>query len=1310
MASLLLPPLSMYYCYNPVDRAFCQALDVHLSPLKRKGWIETWDDQQIPAGQEWKREQEAHLSTAHLLVLLVSADFLASEAGTHLIEVALQRQQAGEAIVIPILVRSANWEETDLQILHLLPREQKAITTWPDQDAIWREVARDVQRVVETMRQWVFVVSSPEDQGFVQRLQQDMIPSGVLLWSLEEGQDEETRRNAMRAACAVLLVASPDASPSRLVKAQLTLATTYRRPILVVWARGEDWGMCNPGNWSVREVLDMREQCYEVARKALLMRLRQEVVTFPSLVGEPHAEPRNPYKGLHAFTRDDARDFFGREAFVEELASTIATMLTLEQKRNQHERLLAVIGPSGSGKSSLVMAGLLPHLQTGAILDSAEWNYLDPMYPGTHPLESLAVALAPQFPARSVRALHEDFASDSVRVLHLLACQLTRASEKKVVLVVDQFEELFTLTTSAEERQHFLDLLVTAATEPSGPLLILLMLRADFYDRSMQYPDVHRLIDAHYLSVFPMESEDLRRVIEQPAHLPGVQLTFEGDLVGDLLFEIRGQPGALPLLQFTLDQLFQHRDGHLLTLQAYQQIGRVKGALSQHAERTYQELPSPQHQTMARALFVRLIEPGMTEQDTTRRRAVLSEFDLVEATEKQQMQETLEAFIRARLLTTSQSHDRTTVEVSHEAVIREWKRLAEWLSEAREDIHFQQSLSEDVTEWNQRKQPRDRLYRGVQLKEARDWARRNKPSEQEAAFLRASTTRRIQSLVSLIIVVLFLLSSTGVAGWFFFTRPASPTLVTTLDDSANGGSLRYCINNAPSGSTITFANGLKGTIKLTGGDLTFQSGKQLTLVGPGAKQLTISGRALNAIIHVSQKATVNISDLSFKDSQTIGKSFLFNEGTLTLTNSIISDNQNSGGGNGLGGGISNTSTGTLTVTNSTLSNNTVSSIGDNGGGGIFNAGKLTVTNSTLSNNMVSSQNGSGGGGGIYNAGKLTVTNSTILNNVVSSTSNLGVGGGIANLGTLTVIDSTLSNNAAKSQNDDGEGGGIYNLTAGQVVVTNSILSNNVASSTSNPSFGGGIFNNGKLTVTNSTILNNVVSSTSNLGVGGGIHNQGTLTISNSTFSNNTASSQNSNGEGGGIHNQGTLTVSNSTLSNNTASSQNSNGQGGGIMNTGKLVVLSSTLYGNTALSTNGANFGGGIASTSAGNDVTLGTSIVAANKAQQGPDISGALVSGGYNLLTNATGVNRLSNTDKKVTLDDLQINPTLRNNGGPTKTLALLPGSVAIDTVPLEACHITVTDAVSGNPMTITTDQRGDPRPDGSEQMCDVGAYESSY
>src|SRR5260370_19163450 len=208
-------------------------------------------------------------------------------------------------------------------------------------------------------------------------------------------------------------------------------------------------------------------------------------------------------------------------------------------------------------------------------------------------------------------------------------------------------------------------------------------------------------------------------------------------------------------------------------------MGGIKGALSQHAEETYQALPSDAHRQAARDIFLRLIEPGTTEQDTTRRRAAHAEFEPADPMQAQQMRETLEAFIRARLLTTNQVAGETSVEVSNEALIREWIRLAEWLREARSDILFQRSLSEDVAEWEQRKRPRGRLYRGVQLKEAQAWARRNRPSEQEATFLQNSAVQRIVSRVSVIVAVLLLVSSLGIAGWYVFFQP-SPTLVTTL--------------------------------------------------------------------------------------------------------------------------------------------------------------------------------------------------------------------------------------------------------------------------------------------------------------------------------------------------------------------------------------------------------------------------------------------------------------------------------------------------------------------------------------------------
>ena len=285
-------------------------------------------------------------------------------------------------------------------------------------------------------------------------------------------------------------------------------------------------------------------------------------------------------------------------------------------------------------------------------------------------------------------------------------------------------------------------------------------------------------------------------VIEQPARLADVQLTFEGDLVGDLLFEMQGQAEALPLLEFTLDQLFGRRRDHQLTLEAYQEIGGVKGALVRQAESTYASLPSEEHRRLARTLFLRLIEPGATEQDTTRRRAARSELLLADPKETVLLEEVSEAFIRARLVTSTTVAGTAVLEVSHEALIREWPRLASWLHEAREDILLQQTISEDATSWQERGKSKDRLYRGPQLVEAQAWARRNSPSRNELAFLRASKRRRLQYGISVLTIVLVLLATAGLAGWFSLQLPPDSTRVTTLQDSGTG-SLRWAIANCP---------------------------------------------------------------------------------------------------------------------------------------------------------------------------------------------------------------------------------------------------------------------------------------------------------------------------------------------------------------------------------------------------------------------------------------------------------------------------------------------------------------------------------
>ncbi len=631
----------------------------------------------------------------------------------------------------------------------------------------------------------------------------------------------------------------------------------------------------------------------------------------------------------------------------------------------------------------------------------------------------------------------EDLSATSARGLYLLVEHIARPRSTRVVLFIDQFEELFTQVSNVAEQEQFVHLLTTAASESGGSLLIILTLRADFYDRPMQYPALQRLLQIHQVTVAAMESADLRKVIERPAALPDVQLRFEEDLAGDLLFELRGQVGALPLLEFTLDQLFQQRKGRQLTFQAYQEIGGVRGALTKHAETIYATLPSEEHRRLARALFVRLIDPGVTEQDTTRRRASLSEFSLAEATQTHLLQKVADRFIAARLLTTNETAGTTTIEVSHEALIREWPCLIGWLREAREDIRLQQSISEDAATCEQHNKPGDRLYRGSQLKEAQAWSRRNIPSRSEVAFLRASVASRVRFFVSVIVVVLIVVSSMGGASWLLThqaPKAPDPTRVSNLLDNDKPGSLRYAVNDAPSGSTITFDTGLHGTIALTSGDLNLA--KNLTIRGSGAGVLSISRGKSGYTVHVVKGTTAAVYGLTFKGSKKstafINTAFISNEGTLTLNNSTVSGNTVQGASC-----ISNNGS-TLTLNSSTVSGNNTAQYG----GGIYNnGGTLTLNNSTVSGNNTAQYDG----GGIYdNSGTLTLNNSTVSDNTAQG------GGGIFIRGSSFTGDtrvnltfSTIYSNTTHSNGDiaieDFDINGKVTKQISQVTIRNSIV-------------------------------------------------------------------------------------------------------------------------------------------------------------------------------------------------------------------------------------------------------------------------------
>jgi predicted outer membrane repeat protein len=346
-------------------------------------------------------------------------------------------------------------------------------------------------------------------------------------------------------------------------------------------------------------------------------------------------------------------------------------------------------------------------------------------------------------------------------------------------------------------------------------------------------------------------------------------------------------------------------------------------------------------------------------------------------------------------------------------------------TEAREDMRLQQAISQDAARWQQHGKPKDRLYRGSQLLEAQAWAMRNSPSSNEMAFLHASTAARMWHGISVLTLVLLLIAMAGLTIWLSLQLPPDPARVTTLQNDGPG-SLRWAIENAPAGSTITFDKSLKGTLLLSGDNLHIS--KPLHIRGPGAERLTISGGKKNFGIEVLLAGSTSIiSDLTFKAS------YIYNAGTLTLTNSIAAGDRAVNIQAYDGGAISND--GTLTLISSTVSGNIVS----HDGGGIYNDGTLKLVNSTVSGNTASHD-----GGGIYNDGTLTLVSSTVTSNTASHD-----GGGIYNEETLKLVSSTVSGNKATTL-----GGGIANMgRAAQTAITFCTISGNTASHD-----GGGIWN------------------------------------------------------------------------------------------------------------------------------------------------------------------------------------------------------------------------------------------------------------
>jgi WD40 repeat protein len=469
---------------------------------------------------------------------------------------------------------------------------------------------------------------------------------------------------------------------------------------------------------------------------------------------------REPYRGLQTFDEEHAEFFFGRDGDIQRL---------LEKLKSS--RFLAVVGPSGSGKSSLVRAGLIPALRRGALPRSEEW-VVCVLQPGSHPLTMLAAQLLRLYPQEAMQRTLADLDEDE-RTLQL-AVALALAGDrpaKRVLWVIDQAEEVFTLCRDERERSRFLDNLLYAASVPDGRGMVVFTLRADFYPRAAAYAELAQHLSAHQFLVSPLDEQGLRQAIEEPARLVGLEL--EPGLIEKILDDIAHEPGSLPLLEHALLELWKRRDGRRLTLAAYKESGGVPGGVAQWADAVFAEFDARQ-QEIARQVLLRLTQPGEGTEDT-RRRAARAEL-VTHAGEAEDAEEVVRTLIHERLLTASEEW----VDISHEALIRGWPRLQAWLDDDRADLLVRNRITESARDWERHGRDDGLLYRGVRIGEAVQWRRRNEAAlnDLEREFLDASAglrererragRRRIQLAIAGLITALVVVGS--VAGFALVER------------------------------------------------------------------------------------------------------------------------------------------------------------------------------------------------------------------------------------------------------------------------------------------------------------------------------------------------------------------------------------------------------------------------------------------------------------------------------------------------------------------------------------------------------------
>jgi len=424
----------------------------------------------------------------------------------------------------------------------------------------------------------------------------------------------------------------------------------------------------------------------------------------------------SPYKGLRHYDESDAAQFFGREVLVDRIVARVI-----------ESRFVAIVGASGSGKSSLLRAGVVPALHgSGEGRESSVYV----LTPTARPLESLGIAIARGTDAPGTTVSLVDSLAAGDRGLRLMLAAST-GPNVDAYLVVDQFEELFTECHDEGERRSFVDNLL-ASRGPEGAAAIIVTLRADFYEQCARYTGLRDLLAAQQEFIGPMTAQELRRAIEEPAGRGGWE--FEPGLVDLILRDMADEPGALPLLSHALLETWERRSARTMTLRGYAESGGVQGAIARTAATVYNQQLSDEEREVAKGIFLRLAAFGDGPQNTRRRVQIR---DLAQTSEaRSTVDRVLRILANARLVSIGVD----SVEVAHEAIFREWPALRQWLNDDRDGMRIHRHLSLAAQEWDETGRESGELYRGSRLGQALEWSgvHAGQPSALEREFLEAS--------------------------------------------------------------------------------------------------------------------------------------------------------------------------------------------------------------------------------------------------------------------------------------------------------------------------------------------------------------------------------------------------------------------------------------------------------------------------------------------------------------------------------------------------------------------------------------------